>query len=213
MKEAFRIKISAALTSACLCFAAAPVDAATYIFDVLYFGGGTASLASGSDNPVGTTLLVGDDFTYSLTGQGGVYSTTTGGGSIFPLMALGVNENGTRTIDYTLTLSYFGNPIFTASEVGISNGLVHLGPNTVTLPGDLVFDRISIYVQILGSDVATSTPGSLLPIFGSPEFNAPGVVSYDAASVVPEPATAAALGLILAGACGLTRHRQRPVSA
>jgi hypothetical protein len=113
-------------------FAAAAANAATYTFDVLFSGGGAASLAAGSDNPLATTLNAGDSFTYSLLATGGGEWETVSSGDIFPFFALSLSESGVRVGDFTLQLEQNGVPVFTYSETGASNCCVHLGTNTVS---------------------------------------------------------------------------------
>ena len=55
----------AAATAIVLGALAVPATATSYNFDVLYSGNGNATLASGSDNPLTTSLVPGDNFLYS----------------------------------------------------------------------------------------------------------------------------------------------------
>jgi hypothetical protein len=168
-------------------------SAADYNFEVLYFGNNVATLAAGSDDPVGATFEAGDSFTYTLTGQNGFFGSN--GGEIFPFIALAVNEPGRRVSDFTLTLSNLGTTVFTFADPNAVNEEVHLGANSVTLPGGLVFDRITLQNTVISTedlfgDPVTTTVNSVLPIFGSPDQNQfyPGVVTYSS-NAVPEPAT------------------------
>lgn len=108
-----------------------------------------------------------------------------------------MDEPGTRVGDFLLVLGFQGTDVFTYSEVGAVNEEVHIGTNAVTLVQGLLFDKISLTYQLNSAlEIATSaadpndlqpitsTPNSLLPIFGAPEMNqfSPGIVY-----VVPEP--------------------------
>ena len=206
--KGFRAVVAAAMLST---FGTSAAWAADYDFEVLYFGNNNATLAAGSDDPVGATFSAGDSFTYTLTGQNGFFSTT--GGYIFPFIALAVDESGSRVSDFQLTLSYLGSTVFTFGQPDAINEEVHLGANDVVLPGGLMFDRITLVNNIVSTahllgDPTTTTVNSILPIFGSPDQNRfyPGVVSYTFAAV-PEPATWAMMiaGLGLVGAAARRR--------
>ncbi len=187
------------VTMAVVLFAARRADADFFNFDVLYTGGGNATLIAGSDNPVGTTLFEGDGFAWNIKASGTDAWTVITGGDFFPLMAFGVDEPGFRTGDFTLTLRRNGLDVFTTSEIGATNAYVHLGTNTISLSSGLVFDEMHLdYVltQAVGEDQNSpigSTIQGLLPIFGPPDLNryGPGIV-YGTA--VPEPASLVMLG-------------------
>lgn len=203
--------VAAALLLASLGSTAA--SAANYSFEVLYFGNNVATLAAGSDDPVGATFSAGDSFTYTLTGQNGFFESNAG--AIFPFIALAVDEQGRRISDFSLTLSNMGTTVFSFAETNAVNEEVHLGANEVVLPGGLVFDRITLQNTVLSAedllgDPVTTTVNSILPIFGSPDQNRfyPGVVTYSL-NAVPEPATWAMMvgGFGMLG--GMARRRVR----
>jgi len=186
--------------------AAGAANAASYNFNVLYSGGGVGVQQAG-DDILGTTMLAGDDFTYTLSADGdGAWKSLTGAG-VFPLIALPTNESGNRDVDYTLDLFNDGLSVYSVGESGIRVAEVHVGTNTQSILAGLVFDQWVLRVSILSAhplddDMAdqTTTPSSILPIFGPADVNEPTIVAYSAtgfgATAVPEPTTWA---LMIAG--------------
>jgi hypothetical protein len=207
-----------------------------YDFNVLYSGGGNATLAPGSQDPTGLNILPLDDFLWTITATAGSFWHVDAGGDFFPLMAFGVTEGGDRYGDFTLTLFRAGSSVFSQVESGALNCYAHMGTNTVSLATGLDFDKMMLSYTLtseLGDDSdscgspindppkgdgSAKVPGDshidsgLLPIFGAPEENAhsPGI-SFQSAAVTsaPEPATISlvAFGLTLVG--GGVRRRNR----
>jgi hypothetical protein len=60
-----------ALIAGAISTALASSPAAAAVYSLLYNGTGGATLAPRSDNPLATTMVVGDSFTYTLTAQPG----------------------------------------------------------------------------------------------------------------------------------------------
>jgi hypothetical protein len=193
--------------------------AASYSFDVLYTGGGNATLAPGSDNPIGVDLLPSDSFTWDIKAQSGGPWTVVTGGSFFLLMAFGVDEQGARFGDFTLTLSNNGVGVFSDTETNVETRFFHVGTNSITLSTGLVFEEMNL-VYTLVSSSTTDTNGDptgnptdttidgLLPIFGAPEQAFGPNIVYGA---VPEPKS---LALLTVGACAaVAAVRRRRVAA
>ena len=204
-----RMVVSMTAALAASLFASAGANAASYTFDVLYSGGGSAALAPGSDDPLATTMNAGDSFTYSLMATGSGEWKTISSGSIFPLFALDLNESGTRVGDFTLNLEQNGVPVFTYSETGASNSFVHLGTNTVSIPDGLTFNQWVLTDTIVSADT-TSTPISLLPWPGrAPEAYSPSIITYTTG--VPEASSWAMMLLGFAG-LGVAGYRKAKVA-
>lgn len=195
-------------TVAALAVAAAPANASTYLFDVLYSGNGVATLAPGSDDPLAVTLAAGDTYTYNLRATGAGQWTTLASGTIFPFFAL-VGPFGSSTADFTLSLLNNGGTVFSYSEVGAGTCCAHLGTNTVSVTGGLTFDGFSL-TSIINSTTASGPADSMLPFSGTPpEAYRPDLIAF-AAGAVPEPATWAMMlmgfGVVGAG----VRSRRKP---
>ncbi len=89
-----------------------PASAASFNFNVLYFGGGVATLEMGSDDPNGQEVDPGDDFNWNIAAQDDAAWRVDIGGNFFPLMAFQVTGEGTRTGTFTLTLRNDGLEVF-----------------------------------------------------------------------------------------------------
>ncbi len=183
-------------------------------YNVNYFGGGIATLASGSDNPVGYSVMPGNSFFWSITAQNSAYWSVFDGGDFFPFMAFGVNEAGIRTGNYQLSLFRNGMDVFSQAINGAENNYIHLGTNTVSLVTGFTFDRMELNYQLLsatdtlGANIGSTITG-LLPVFGAPEINQyyPGIAYMSASTTVPEPTTTAMLVIGLVG-LGITARRK-----
>jgi hypothetical protein len=187
--------------------------AASYTFDVLYQGAGTAALATGSDDPAGTVLYDGDTFIWTLSIVDDRYWEVLESGDFFPLMAFGVSEAGDRTVNYMLTLYNDATEVFSDTAADVVNSSVHVGTNTITLDAGLKFDSMRLELTLISatedgdpSVAITTSPYGLLPIFGAPEQNTyyPGIVLAPVPE--PQPWALAIAGLITLGA--LSRRRR-----
>jgi len=188
-----------------------PSQAALYNFDVLYSGGGVASLVAGSNNPTAVNLASGDNFNYRLIASGSDFWSVISGGSFFPLFSLPtLNDSGTRTANFTLTLSLDGATQFVFSEFGITNSFVHIGTNTVDLATGLQFDQMFLEYNLLSSTNVNNRPTSLLPWPGqAPEQFFANRIAYNVGQV-PEPASLVLLGLGF-GILGFMHRRAKAV--
>jgi hypothetical protein len=196
----------AGVAAAALWLAAGAANANTYDFGVTYSGGGVAALDGGSDDLLNTTMMTGDNFTYTLSAAGAGEWTSLTSSGIFPFLALSISEADTRTNDFTIELRNNGVSVFTHSEAGAINSFAHLGSNTVSLTSGLVWDQWILTSNIV--DAGPSTAASLLPWPGNgPEIFSPDAISYSAG--VPEPAT---WSLIICGfgMAGAMLRRRKP---
>lgn len=216
-------RLAIAAAAATLALSAHAGTANLYTFDVLYHGNNVATLATGSDDPVGQAIEVDDSFDWTITAQDNYEWRVLSDGNYFPLMAFLVSPSGTRTGDWTLDLFNNGSSVFTQSEVDSEQSYIHMGTNGITLSAGLVFDTMKLN-YVLTNFVPGDPPSELgkldadfnsnvtqiqglLPIFGAPEMNeySPGIIY----APVPEPSTYA---LTLAGIAALAmvvRRRRR----
>lgn len=188
--------------------AAAPASAADYVFAVNYTGG-VATLADPSDDPLTTSLLPGDTFSYLLTATDGDWKKISST-AIFPFFALPVSEAGVRVGDYVLVLSDNGTAVFLDAQNDVGNSSVHVGTNDVLVPLGLVWDSYLLTYKILSDTAGIATPNSLFPWPGSaPEIANPDDIAFGTFGAVPEPASWMMMisGMGLAGA--MLRRRRR----
>ena len=175
---------------------AAPAAAQDFTFDLLYNGGGSFSLQPGSDDPIGTVLVPGQSYFERVVATGGnVWTVINGGTLYFPRTYL-VNEDATRTADYTIRYFNGAAQVASFSEVGASQQFVHIGAQTSTLPGGLIFDRVEIDFSLLSAlDAGNPTTTTIFSYHnGGPEgaLNQNlqrGDIVYGPAATVPEPGT------------------------
>jgi hypothetical protein len=181
-------RLNAAVASVALLLSAGQAAAASYAFEVFYYGEGAVVLA-GDDDPMAVTLQNGDSFTYVLMAAGTGEWEKISSASIFPQFSLfGPFFETSQT--FTLDLLNNGSVVFSFSEQAF-NCCGHLGTNTVTIPLGLVFDTWSLAVEIETTG-ATGPAQSLLPWPGqAPEIYKPNDLVYraDVGGVIPEPAT------------------------
>jgi hypothetical protein len=195
---------------------------ASYNFDVLYTGGGTASLVPGSDNPNTTNLQPGDDFLWQISADGNSFWNVTAAVSAFPLMGFGVSPSADRIGDFSLELRNNGATVFSTSETASVTSYVHIGTNAISLPSGLMFDQMILNYTLtsstymnqsdpldpLNGTAADSNLSGPLPIFGAPE-ETNSAIEY--VSGVPEPGTYALLGagMIAIGAMRFRRSSRQ----
>ena len=135
-----------------------------YDFNVTY-DGSSATSDSGYVDPIGTSLIDGDSYTYNLRAAIGGYwqvnddETTEGSNtSFFPFLSFAVEEIGVRIADITLSLFLDGTQQgATLEEDDIDNAWVHLGTNSVDLTAGLQFDEIVLMYELMSSTGADIT--------------------------------------------------------
>lgn len=193
-----------------------PAWSADYEFNINYNGNGVADLAPNSQDPRLTVLLPGDNFTWAINAQDNFQWSVLNGGDVFPMMAFGVSESAYRIGNFVFQLFNDGQEVFSVQESSSLQSQVHMGTNTISLPTGLVFDSWKLnyslisaievitvedpdnpgsYIEVQGSSI-TSSPYTLLPIFGTLDTNTSTTTIYAAA--VPEPESYA---MLLAGFC------------
>lgn len=189
---------------------ATQAQAVPYNFNIGYNGSSVAFLEGGSNNPVGTNLQVGDTFLWNFHAAGAAdYWDVVTGGGLFPFMAFPVNESGTRTGDFTLTLRLNGATVFTTSAVGSQQSFVHVGTNTITLATGLQFDEMILDYALTASTVANSTINSIFSWPGQPpEVRFPNNIAF-VQNQIPEPSILALLGVGALAMVGLGRRRRQ----
>ncbi len=191
--------------AAALAALATPAWADNYNFNVIYTGNNTATLAPGSDNPLTTTLVAGDTFTYTLTAPG--YWDVLSNLTYFD--ALWVAPGGSRTIDFSYDFLYYGTSELSGTQSNVTDIYVHLGSG-VNLTSGLLFNELTFSGTILaGSD--PSTAQSILPFSGAPEHGIPNPIAYFAS--VPEPASWALMLIGFAGVGLVVRSKRRTLAA
>lgn len=212
-----RLAIAAAAATCAL--SAHAFDAHFYNFDVLYQGNDTATLAGGSDDPVGQEINVYDGFDWTITAQENYEWRVMADGDYFPLMAFLVSPYGTRTGDWTLTLSNNGSSVFTQTESDSQQIYIHMGTNTISLSAGLAFDTMHLNyvlksftgesagaIQAMDDSSDATTIMGLLPFSGAPEMAYGPDIIY---APVPEPGTYALFVAGLAAVGMVVRRRRR----
>lgn len=193
---------------------------AEYQFDMTYSGGGVVALTPGSQDPRTSSLLAGDSFTWTINALDNYQWSVLSGGDVFPMMAFGVQEPATRTGSFVFQLLNDGLQVFSKVETDSVQSQVHMGTNTITLPTGLVFDAwrlqysltsaievLSVedpdnpgsFIEVAGGPT-TSSPDTLLPIFGIVDNAQTGNASNTIFAPVPEPTE---LALWLTGIAGV----------
>lgn len=179
--------------------------ATSFDFDTIY-DGTSSSLASGSDNPIGTNLLVGDNFSYKINTVANDFWQVDVGGSFFPFLAFGTSDSATRIADFDLTFMLDGVLQYVHSEVGASNSFIHIGTNVVTLATGLQFDELLLNYTLNSSSNVNSNIISYFWADRSPESFDGISYNHNVGAPVPEPTTMLLFGT---GILGLLYNRKR----
>ena len=164
-------------------------QAATYNFDVIYSGGGTANLAPGSDDMLNITFTTGDVINYSFTAAGsGLWQTTSAGGpSIINAPGDLYGNFGQVDFDYSYAFNLNGVAQSFGSGSG-SQGNADLGPRQIFYPAGLSFNNFSETLDITSIGQAGQFY-SLLPAWPGKSLESSGSISFSASPAVPEPRT------------------------
>ncbi len=200
------------------------VEAASFTFNVQYFGGGVTALGPGSDNPAAVNLQPGDSFDWRFTAQNSAFWQVNVSRPYDFLMAFSTDPTAERVGDFTFELRKGGSTVFTQIETGASNRYIHVGTNRTNLTAGLQFDELFLSYTLTSAtfddpvdptNPLNGTPVgtplfSPLPIFGAPEVNATSIgsggIEY-VTTVIPEPGTWALL--LTGGALAAIARRRR----
>ena len=216
MKNIRKYLCSASLSLAMLS-SSIGAQATAFDFDVMW-DGSTATLDSGSDNPIGAVLVGGDTFNFNAQTAGDDFWKVDTADSFFPFFAFTVNETANRDANFSLNLLLDGLSQFSLALSPITNSFVHMGTNSVALAAGLMFDEILLdYTLISAAETdsnddptgnITDTTISRYPIGGQFPGGFTDGISYNRATAsVPVPATLGLFGLGLA-VLGWTRRKK-----
>ena len=189
--------------------AAGAAHATVYNFNVLYTGGGHATLAAGSDDMLGITAMSGDTFNYSISANG--HWTTIAPGGPFLFGAIGDLDGNFGPVSFTESYSFdLGGVTQLAGSGSDTQGGADLGLRRVSFPQGMSFDTFSESIVVTSATQSLNFY-SLLPAWPgkAPEIEAPAYFTYTAA---PEPAAWAMMLIGFGGLGAAMRARRRIVS-
>lgn len=201
---------------AALAMGAGAADAATYTFDVTYTGGGSASLAAGSDDMLAVAPVNGDVINYTITASpSGAYWTTLQDGSSLLISGAIGDLLGAANGGFDYSAAFVLGGVTQYGESGsAAQCCVDLGPRSLDFPSGMSFDTFSETLTL------TSVPGpvtfySILPSWPgeAPEIAAPDVFAFSSPAAAPEPATWGMMLLGVGGAGAMLRRRRPAATA
>jgi len=184
-------------------------QAASYTFDFTYDG--TAIMQSpGSDDPDGTELFVGDNFTINFTATDGFFRALSDISQFVP-MSFALTEEADRTATIQTQFLLNGVVVDFTSESVIQSS-VHAGAQNFEFDSGFEFDEISLFWvfdeisdDMIETVISTAFSPEIFNSFGNtdrPFFNDPDLAFITGADPVPLPGAAllfATAGLIGAG--------------
>jgi hypothetical protein len=194
---------------------------ASYTFKVDYQNGSVFP-ATDSDPMIGTTLMPGDQFTWTLNNLGsGFWQRTATTLGYFELAAFRVSEIASRVGDLTLTLLLDGVEVFTHYAPSTINSFVHVGANAFIFADGYRWDEVRLHYVLHSSTNPSdgSTVGSTFTSYSGisnivPEQIRDVIFVADdlPTSTVPEPATLVLLGSGLLRVAGMKGRVNPPVA-